>query len=105
MTRSNRSWIFALVMPMAMTAGLAQAGDMAEDGKMMNDATMMDESHGMSEHAMDTGGMAQEKMADDMAGNMGHGMEGSMGNTMEEPMMEDKSMMDGKTMDESDGMH
>jgi len=35
MKKYTQYWMGALVMPLAMSVGLAQAGDMADDGKMM----------------------------------------------------------------------
>lgn len=108
MKKRTQSWIGALVMPLAMSAGLAQAGDMADDGKMMGESTMMEAPQGMAAEGMAGGSMDGKamdgEMAGDMAGDMGHGMEEPMNDTMAEPMMDDDKMMGGKTMEASDGM-
>ncbi|SFL98346.1 hypothetical protein [Marinobacter zhejiangensis] len=105
-THRNSSWLAAMVMPIAMMAGLVQAGDMADNGGMMDDSTMESGSHsmgmgsaGMGHPPMAADGMAEGKMADDMAGDMGDGMKSSddgMGDSMAAPMMDDSKTMMGE---------
>lgn len=105
-THRNSFWRVAMVMPIAMMAGLVQAGDMADNGGMMDDSAMESGSHsmdmgstGMAHPPMAADGMAEGEMADDMAGDMGDGMKSSddgMGDSMAAPMMDDSNTMMGE---------